>query len=145
MEAGVCRDDSGVALVIVDNVVSDPCDPSQPQLVPPVGPSVDDLVNAISNLEGFEATDPVDVTVDGFQGKQLELTAPEAALCQGGISTWATAQRTNGMAPGEVNLLRILDVAGTRVMVAAAHQPARTTADDARRDPPRVRLGAFRS
>ena len=129
MEAGVCRDDSGVTLVIVDNVVSDPCDPSQPQLVPPVGPSVDDLVIAISNLEGFEATDPVDVTVDGFQGKQFELS-PEAALCQGGISTWATARRTNGIAPGEVNLLRILDVAGSRVLVAAAYQPTRTTVDE---------------
>jgi hypothetical protein len=51
VEGGVCRDDeSGVTFVIVGNVVSDPCDPSQPQLVPPVGPSVDDLVNAISNL-----------------------------------------------------------------------------------------------
>ena len=130
VEAGVCRDDeSGVNFVIVDNVVSDPCDQSQPRLVPPVGPSVDDLVSAISNLEGFETTDPVDVTVDGFQGKQLELS-PEPAFCQGGISTWATAQRTNGIAPGEVNLLRILDVAGTRVMVAAAHQPTRTTADE---------------
>ena len=65
---GVCRDDeSGVGFVIVDNVVSDPCDPTQPHLVPPVGPSVDDLVTAISNLAGFEATDPVDVTVDGFR------------------------------------------------------------------------------
>ena len=130
VEAGVCRDDeSGVNFVIVDNVVSDPCDASQRQLVPAVGPSVDELVNAISNLEGFEATDPVDVTVDGFQGKQLELS-PEPAFCQGGISTWATAQRTNGISPGEVNLLRILDVAGTRVMVAAAHQPTKTTADE---------------
>ena len=100
VEAGVCRgDESGVGFVIVDNVVSDPCDPSRPPLVPPVGPSVDDLVNAISNLDGFESTDPVDLTVDGFQGKQLELS-PEPAFCQGDISTWATAERTNGIAPG---------------------------------------------
>ena len=129
-EVGVCPDDeSGVGFVIVDNVVSDPCDPSQPQLVPPVGPSVDDLVIAISNLEGFETTDPVDLTVDGFQGKQLELS-PEPAFCQGDISTWATAGRTNGISPGEVNLLRILDVAGTRVLVAAAYEPRKTTADE---------------
>ena len=130
LEAGVCQNfETGISFVIVDNVVSDPCDRSQPQLVPPVGPSVDDLVMAISNLEGMEATDPVDVTVNGFHGKQLELS-PETGFCPGGISTWATAEGTNGISPAEVNLLRILDVAGTRVLVAAAYQPTRTTADE---------------
>jgi hypothetical protein len=130
LEAGVCQNfETGISFVIVDNVVSDPCDRSQPQLVPPVGPSVDDLVMAISNLEGLEATDPVDVTVDGFEGKQFEL-APETGFCPSGISTWATTERANGIAPAEVNLLRILDVAGTRVLVAAAYQPTRTTADE---------------
>ena len=114
--------------MIVDNVVSDPCDASQAQLVPAVGPSVDDLVVAISNWAGFEATDPVDVTVDGFQGKQFELTAPGKSFCHGDIFTWSTAERTNGVSANEVNLLRILDVAGTRVLVAAAHQPGKTTA-----------------
>ena len=132
LETGVSRvgDGGGVAVVIVDNVVSDPCDASQPQLVPAVGPSVDDLVAAISNWAGFETTDPVDVTVDGFQGKQFELTAPGKSFCHSAISTWSTVQRTNGMSANEVNLLRILDVAGTRVLVAAAHQPGKTTARD---------------
>ena len=59
VEAGVCRgNESGVGFVIVDNVVSDPCDPSRPLLVPPVGPSVDDLVTAISNLDGSRRRTP---------------------------------------------------------------------------------------
>ena len=129
LEAGVCPSaQAGVSFLIVENVVSDPCDPSQPQLVPPVGPSVDDLVVAISNLAGFEATDPVDVTVDGLQGQQFELTAPIRSFCSAAISTWSTAQRTNGVAAREVNLLRILDVAGTRVLVAAAYLPGRQSA-----------------
>jgi hypothetical protein len=115
--------------MIVDNVVSDPCDPSQPLLVPPVGPSVDDLVVALTNLAGFEATDPVDVSVDGFHGKQFELTAPRSAFCNGPIFTWSDGRRTNGVAALEVNLLRILDVAGTRVMVGAAHLPGKQSAD----------------
>ena len=128
-EAGACRGDfAGVSFMIVDNVVSDPCDPSQPQLEPPVGPSVDDLVTAITNLRGFEATDPVDVMVDGFEGKQFVVTAPGYGFCEGGISTWSNAERTNGVRAGEVNLLRVLDVAGTRLMVAAAY-PSRTTTD----------------
>ncbi len=130
-EAGACRpDSSGVSVMIVDNVVSDPCDEPSRLLVPPVGPSVDDLVVAISNLDGFEATDPVAVTVDGFEGMQFELGAPEAGFCPGNISTWSDAERTNGVSAREVNLVRILDVAGTRVMVSAAHQPARTSADE---------------
>jgi len=130
LETGVSRvdDGGGVAFVIVDNVVNDPCDASQAQLVPAVGPSVDDLVVAISSWAGFEATEPIDVTVDGFHGKQFELTAPGRSFCHGDIFTWSTVQRANGVSANEVNLLRIVDVAGTRVLVAAAHQPGKTTA-----------------
>jgi hypothetical protein len=69
-----------------------------------------------------------------FIGPNIERRglAPAATFCPGGAGafTWATAERTNGVAAGEVNLVRILDVAGTRLMVAAAYQPLRTTADE---------------
>ena len=42
---------------------------------PPIGPSVDDLVTALSTQPEFEATAPVDVTVGSFSGKRIELTA----------------------------------------------------------------------
>ena len=128
-EFGVCAgpgDARGVTVSIVDNVVSDPCDRSRALLDPPVGASVDDLVSALSNLSGFEATDPIDITLDGFEGKELELTAPAnppCALGDIGLGTWTIPGGTNGVGPGEVNLLRILDVDGVRVMMAAAHQP----------------------
>ena len=111
------RDTSGVAVTfhIVENVVVDPCSDQETAELrePPVGPSVDDLVTAISSLEGFEATDPVDITVSGFDGKEFTLTAP-ATDCG---ATWATADRTTGMGPGEVNLLRVLDDGGERLSV----------------------------
>jgi hypothetical protein len=130
-EAGACRpDNSGVTVVIVENVVSDPCDESRPLLVPPVGPSVDDLVVALSNLDGFGATEPVAVTVGGFDGMEFELSAPEPGFCSGPISTWSDAQRTNAVSAREVNLVRIVDVAGTRLLIAAAYQPSRTSADE---------------
>ena len=91
-------------------------------LDPPVGPSVDDLVTAISNLEGYEATPPEDITVSGFSGKEFTLTAP----ADGCGATWATADRTTGMGAGEVNLLRIIDVDGVRVMISLAHHPQET-------------------
>ena len=128
-EFGVCAgpgDARGVTVSIVDNVVSDPCDHSRALLDPPVGASVDDLVSALSNLSGFEATDPIDITLDGFEGKELELTAPAnppCALGAIGLGTWTAPGGTNGVGPGEMNLIRIVDVDGVRVMIAAAHQP----------------------
>ncbi|MBA3689238.1 MAG: hypothetical protein H0W81_10485 [Chloroflexi bacterium] len=95
---------------------------------PPVGPSVDDLVTAISNLAGFEATTPLDVTVDGFSGKQFTVTAPASPGCD--LRVWATASRTNSVGPSEVNLLRILDVDGTRILVSGAYHPLTATEAD---------------
>lgn len=118
----------GVSVLIVDNVVRDPCDPSRALLDPPVGESVDDLVSAISNLSGFEATDPIEITLDGFVGKEFELTAPTEPDCvlEGGLKTWTDGHDgdgTNGVNPGEVNLVRIIDVDGVRIMIAGAYQP----------------------
>jgi hypothetical protein len=133
VEQAVCYESTPDAVVavtfqIVDNVVADPCsDQETAELLDPrVGPSVDDLVTAISSLEGYEATAPVDITVDGFQGKEFTLTAPETEGCG---ATWATAQRTTGMGPGEINLLRILDVDGTRILISGAYNPETPEAD----------------
>ena len=124
----------GIAFVNVDNVVADPCDRSDPQLDPPVGSSVDNLVTAISNLQGFDATDAADVTVDGFSGKQFELTAPDSVggcvVSDAGFGTWTTPSRTNGVGPGEVNLLRVLDVDGVRLVITAAYDPAIPSAEE---------------
>jgi len=110
----------GVSFLIVDNVVADPCGPINQLLDPPVGPSVDDLVAAISNLDGFEATAATEVTVDGFQGMQFTVTAPEIEGCG---ATWVVADRTNGVGPAEVNEMRILDVDGVRVVISGSYFP----------------------
>ena len=130
LELSVCYASTGdpeesiVALTfqIVENVVTDPCQDQETAelLDPPVGPSVDDLVGAISYLEGFEATAPVDISVSGFEGKEFTLTAPDAEGCG---ATWATADRTTGMGAGEINLIRILDVDGERIVITSAYGP----------------------
>jgi len=119
---------SAVTFQIVDNVVADPCaDQENAELLdPPVGPSVDDLVEAISNLEGYEASAPEDITVSGFGGKAFTLTAPETEGCG---ATWATADRTTGMGAGEINVLRILDIDGVRVVISGAYHPESADAD----------------
>jgi hypothetical protein len=117
-----------VTFQVVDNVVADPCsDQESAELLdPPVGPSVEDLATAISSLQGYEATAPEDVTVSGFEGVEFTLTAPETAGCG---STWATADRTTGVGAGEINLIRIVDVNGVRVVIVAAYHPVTPEAD----------------
>ena len=119
LEQGICNGPAGVGLTVVENVVADPC--VDLGMDPPVGPTVDDLVAAIRGLKGFESTDPVDITIDGYLGSELIVTAPPNPICD--LYTWSTIARTNVVGAGEVNRLRIVDVGGTRVVVAAAWHP----------------------
>lgn len=110
-----------VSFEIVDNIAADPC--TSALLKPPVGPSVKDLVTALSNLAGFEASAATDITVDGYHGKQFTLTAPDPdASCQS-LQTWKTTTRQNGVSPGEINEVRILDVDGVRLLICVAYPP----------------------
>ena len=113
---------------LVDNVVADPC--STELLDPPVGPTVDDLVEALSSLDGFEATAATDVSIDGYNGKQFTLTAPgpDEARCHDMV-TWHTTTRQNGIGQGEVAEVRIVDVAGVRLLVSIAYQASDSSAD----------------
>jgi hypothetical protein len=109
-----------VSFEIIDNITADPC--TNRLLNPPVGPSVDDLVSALSSMKDFEATPATDVTIDGFHGKQFTLTAPADPQC-GSLLTWKTTTRQNGVGSGEVNEVRILDVDGVRLLICIAYTP----------------------
>ena len=115
-----------VSFEIVDNVSADPC--TGELLDPPMGPSIDDLVTALSDLDEFEVSAAEDFTLDGFRGKQLTMTAPAEPACES-LSTWRTTTRQNGVGAGEVNEVRILDVDGVRLVIAVARRASLT--DDA--------------
>jgi hypothetical protein len=100
---------------IVENVSAGSC--TDELLDPPVGPSVDDLVTALSAMEGFDVSPVTNVEIDGYRGKQFTLTAPTSG-CE--IRTWATSTRLNGVGLGEVNHVRILDVDGARLLIGLA-------------------------
>jgi hypothetical protein len=117
-----------VSFEIVDNVVADPC--SEDPMDPPVGPSVDDLVTALTELEGFEASPVTDVSVGGAEGKQFTLTAPVGGPCHD-MFTWRTTTRQNGVGPGEVADVRIVDVDGVRLLIGIASGPGMSDADEA--------------
>ena len=136
LEQGACRGIGttdapggvGVGFLIVDTVVADPCDATS-LLDPPVGPSIDDLATAIANLPGFEATPVEDVSIDGFDAKRFTITAPEDPACDT-LFTWATPTRTNGVGPGEANLIHAIDVDGVRVMLTSAYFGSQVSEQD---------------
>ena len=111
------QDGGALAFWIVDNVFEDPCGGTAGELDPPVGPSVDDLVTAFSNMPGFEATAPVDVTVSGFSGKQIDLTRLDSGPSCEQAAAWTAGSYRTDMGVGEMRRLQILDVDGVRLMV----------------------------
>jgi hypothetical protein len=120
----------GVSITTVVNLVRDGCrDHSWAD--PPVGTSVNDLAAALSALPPFEVTSaPKDVSVYGYSGKYLELTVPQlsvAECAEGKLKSWVapmdTAEAGDAFygytGPGYSEEFWILDVEGTRLMIAA--------------------------
>jgi len=127
----------GLAFFDVLNIYADSC--QWEPLQPPVGPTVNDLVQAFASLPGFGG-EVRDVTVDGYQGKQIEYTVPDydPATCRSGRFGLFREDSQPGLsdspnlwaqAPGQRNELRILDVDGTRLVVLAGHLPDASAQD----------------
>jgi hypothetical protein len=134
-----------LSITTVTNLTTDAClDPTPKD--PPVGPSVDDLATALSQLPPFEVTaPPSDVTFLGYEGKHLELTVPypEAddspvepsfSACQDGFHSWISPllgsvpaesahAAYNGPEIGLTEEFWILDAEGTRLVIVANTSP----------------------
>ena len=137
-----------VSITSVPNLVRHGCRDHSPA-DPPVGPSADDLATALADLAPFRVTSPPkDVTIYGYSGKHLELTVPDMPFevrgdkilfieCTGYdwhrryLMSWITPQLVarGGYAyygysgPGHTEDLWILDVEGTRLVIAADRSP----------------------
>ena len=136
--------DSGftmLSITTVTNLVSDGCLDQTP-LEPPVGPTVDDLATALTQLAPFEVTaPPTDVTLFGYRGKRLELTVPGQGLAgclDGKAHSWIAPN--NGVpfsgydAPGQTEEFWILDVQGTRLVLVKLDSPGTPAQDISERD-----------
>lgn len=140
----------GVSITTVTNLVSDGCH-DHSWADPPVGPSVGDLAAALADLAPFQVTSPPrDVTIYGYSAKHLEWTVPDLPVagagddqsftgCIGGkLESWvAFMDTTQGDAfygytgPGYSEEFWILDVEGTRLMIAAGRSPGSPSEDTA--------------
>jgi hypothetical protein len=134
--AGAWGEDVGFGFETVDNVYIDPCRSDLGMHDPPIGPTVDDLATALGSVPGWDATAPVDVTLAGYAGKQIDLTAPDSwEECFGGESRLYAinggTDYTLALSPNEHLRLWILDIEGTRLVVSASYTDAASAAERA--------------
>lgn len=131
------NDDNGMGITFwnVDEVFKQPCSGST--LIQP-GPTVADLARALGEQPTRDATEPVDIVVDGFKGVQLEWSVPahfDFSKCLDGyFNSWtAVSGSWNGgrfqQGPGQVDRLWILDIDGERLVVDAAFMPSTDAKD----------------
>jgi hypothetical protein len=116
---------------VADGAVSiDPCDPTKG--LADRTSSVDGLVAAMSSWPGFQATAPTPITVDGFSGQMIELTAaPSARGCSnpvlwttpGGWAVDAYPIIADSKATAHRVQFRILDVDGSLLVIRTTDFP----------------------
>ncbi|HEX7347809.1 MAG TPA: hypothetical protein VF253_13550 [Candidatus Limnocylindrales bacterium] len=144
----------GASITTVANLVTNGCT-DHTWADPPVGPTVDDLAAALANLTPFDVTSPpTDVTRFGYGGKHLEWTVPDLPVVKVGddaqftdcyrakLKSWVafvdTAEPGDAFygytGPGYREEFWILDVEGTRLMIAAQTSAGSPSQDVAERD-----------
>ena len=108
-----------------------------------VGPTVDAVVTALVAQKRGPTVTPVDVTIDGFHGKEIDLMVPltvrfdapsSASLCDGGqYKSWTLADGGDryNQGPGQHDLLDILDVNGQMLVIKRSFYQVNTAADRA--------------
>jgi hypothetical protein len=101
-------------------------------LAPQPGGTVDDLAAALARLPGFTTTTPTAITIDGYSGKKVTLTAPASfsscALTQDGYRLWRLPLGgIFSFNPGQSSDFRILDVNGQRLVISSDTYPGYTT------------------
>jgi hypothetical protein len=126
----------------VDQVYGHPCQWEGTLFQP--GPKVDDLADALVDIQERNATQPIDVTLDGHAGKYLEWSVPADIVMdkQGDFPAcdltddghrdfkswtgkgWAGNRYHQG--PGQVDRLWILDIDGARLVIDAFSMPYAT-------------------
>ncbi|HUF06566.1 MAG TPA: hypothetical protein VMP86_04155 [Candidatus Binatia bacterium] len=106
-------------------VYGDPCDWSATRPDTPAT-TVDELVAALSAQASRDATEPVDVTVDGYAGKSIILHVPDDAVfgeCDGAtFGSWGVpgadlSPYRYHQDPGQIDKLWIVDVDGELAVI----------------------------
>lgn len=128
----------------VDEVFGHPCQWDGTLFQP--GPTAVDLADALVDVPLRNATQPIDVTLDGFAGKYLEWSVPADLVGSDGafpacdltsdgyhdFNSWTAkgwADVRHQQLAGQVDRLWILDINGLRLVIDAFSMPYATAAD----------------
>jgi hypothetical protein len=130
------RDQVGMGFADVANLYKDPCHWQTAGVTnPPVGPSVEDLVDAFAAQADFTASTPTKVSLAGFSGSYVELTL-DAGLdfsnCdEGTVHSWVDVNGRSRyyQGPGQIEQFWILDVGGTRLVIEGSFFPEASVAN----------------
>jgi hypothetical protein len=96
---------------------------------------VDELVAALTAQASRDATEPVDITIDGYAGKSITLHVPDGAAFEGcddgNFGYWASIDPQFGddglspsrhaQAPGQIDTLYILDLDGVIMLIDTSY------------------------
>lgn len=119
----------------IPNLAANPLSHAEGNLDPPVGPTVDDLVQAIVSHPAWTATEPTDITIDGHVGKLISIMIPlDAPLPAGGEGQFYLFAEPGGggiwgWAPGQTFDWYIVDVDGQRLIIDSYHYPGTSEPD----------------
>lgn len=116
-------DGMAIRFYTLPNLAANPLSHAEGNLDPPVGPTVDDLVQAIVTHPGWTATEPTDITIDGRAGQLVTIMIPLDA--DGNFYFYADPAGGGiwGFAPGQTFDWYIVDVDGQRLIIDAFHYP----------------------
>ena len=115
---------------VTGNSYTDPCNWTESELDPPLGPTVDDLATALENQLTREATSS-DVTLDGYAGTLVKMTVPTDVdfirdCDQAQFRSWDGRYHQG---PGQQDDVYILDVEGFRLVIDVLSYPGSPAED----------------
>ena len=109
-----------------------PDDPCQSESTLPTNPATTayEISSALATQAMRDASEPVDVTIDGYTGKSLTVHVPDDVVfadCEGNtFLTYATGDDPGAryqQGPGQIDEIWVLDVDGSIVIIDASDRP----------------------
>jgi hypothetical protein len=119
---------TAVSFYRVVNLYEDPCHWQDAEMDPPVGQTVQDLVDAMAGFAERDPSEPQPETISGFSGQVIEWRVPtDTKFAECDSDQYRSWTKSNWRAddfgvrfhqlPGQVDRIHALDVGGTRLVI----------------------------
>lgn len=129
-------DGMGLRFYTVSNLLNNPSSYADGLQDPPVGPTVEDLIEAIVAQEEWTSSRPTELTIGGYPAQHVRITIPDGAEFDprddGGafyLFQDEGAGQIWGLEVGQMFDVYVVDVDGERLVLDAFHYPGTSAAD----------------